>query len=208
MGNSTHRGRPRSAGENLADGAHGAPFAVHLAIQDETQAVLEYLADEFRKQLQFADRELIQTQELLSDAIDTLAACFDGIQGSIDCGAQGVREPAPERESLGHSIPFGDPARGCSRQLETHINTAIRTLQFQDIANQLIDHAMHRVSAMNDALTDIKTMSEEQHTDPTSFIDYLYRHKESILRKVANLDERKTNPVSQGHMGTGEIELF
>jgi hypothetical protein len=61
---------------------------------------------------------------------------------------------------------------------------------------------------MNDTLADIKSLSAKAPVDSNGFIDQLCRQKESILHKVANLDEHKTNPVSQGHMGTGEIELF
>jgi hypothetical protein len=169
-------------------------------VQRETISVFEYLADEFQKQLGYADRELGQTQILLQDAIETLTESFCRIHVGVEAIADRVRETA--QQSGDESV------QELSAQLENDINTAIRSLQFQDMTRQLVDHAIHRISAMNHALADIKTMSEERHEDWPSFIDYLYRHKESILMKVASLDERKTNPVSQGHMGSGDIDLF
>jgi len=180
-----------------------------LAVQDETQAVLTCLAEEFGKQLHYAHRELNQTQELLNDAINTLIACVTSIHRSVDAITGGVRRTAAESQASGKpTSPAVKTVLNISDQLEANINTAIRTLQFQDITTQLIDHAIHRVSAMNDTLADIKSLSAKAPVDSNGFIDQLCRQKESILHKVANLDEHKTNPVSQGHMGTGEIELF
>jgi hypothetical protein len=196
-------------------------------VERETQAVLDYLAEEFQKQFDYADRELSQTQELLRDAIDTLTISFSSIYGNLNAQQSLARtisqesgDPAecPEMEEAGceevaqnrseDSPKIVDKVLEISCQLDIDINTAIRTLQFQDLTNQLIGHAVHRISAMNNALSDIKSVSLSEEGGSDGFIDYLCRHREAILRKVANLDERKPNPVSQGHMGTGDIDLF
>jgi cysteinyl-tRNA synthetase len=173
-------------------------------LQQEMQAVLAYLAVEFRKQLQYADRELSQAQDLLRDAIETLTTCFLGIHRNVQAVIEGVGNAIEARGEAGQL----ETVLKISDQLQTDLHTAIRTLQFQDLTFQLIDHAMHRVSAMNDALSDIQSGLEEERGDTARFVGHLCRHKESILKRVANLDEHKTNPVAQGHMGVGDIELF
>lgn len=165
-------------------------------IQDETRSVLEYLAAEFQQQLTFAGQELIQTQAILQSAVDTLTESFTRIHDGIwMIGQTASHETEPAIQHL-------------SAQLETEIDSAVRSLQFQDLTRQLVEHAAHRITAMQNALADIKNMAEESHDNTASFIDYLYRHKESVLTKVASIDQHKSNPVAQSHMGSGESELF
>lgn len=165
-------------------------------IQDETKSVLEYLAAEFQQQLSFADQELTQTQEILQSAIDTLTDSFTRINDNLwAIGKVADHDAAKTMHRL-------------SVQLENEIDSAVRCLQFQDLTRQLVDHASHRINSMQHALAEITTMSDERHDNTASFIDYLYHHKESIFVKVASIDQRKSNPVSQGHMGSGDIDLF
>ena len=186
-------------------------------IQQETQGVFLCLAEEFDKQLQFAENELTQTQGLLKDAVDTLTACFSGIHEKL-CKPPGADAASlltgdgnqPQESSKSHDGSPGPENEGMAglsdSELEFLLNTAIRTLQFQDLTKQLIDHALHRVAAMRVVMNDIKSVSEGQYR--MSFAELLNHHRASIEHNVANIDEHKTNPVSQGHMMTGEIELF
>lgn len=175
-----------------------------LPIQDEMHAVLEYLAVEFHKQLQYAGRELNQTQELLNDAIGTLTACFAAIHRNVDAVIEDVEDLAAARDET----EAVEKRLNISSQLQADLHIAIRTLQFQDLTSQSIAHATLRVSAMKDVLSDIRSRLEQGRGDSANSMHDLYRCKESILQAVVNLDEHKTNPVSQGHMGVGEIELF
>lgn len=193
----------------VEDSCRGELSGKCLVNGKEAQCVLESLTDELSKQLQFAGQDLTQTQQLLTDAIDTLTACFTSIHVHVDSIARDMGQiiadsKAPDEvmtAAVGYISTVSD-------QLGNDINTAVRVLQFEDIATQLIDHAIHRVSTMNEALSDIKLSLSEAPPETTSYIDQLCRQKEQIFQKLISLDQYKTNPVSQAHMGAGEIELF
>ena len=170
-----------------------------MLVQREAQELFRYLADEFEKQLQYADHELTQTQGLLKDAVETLTTCFTGIHDKVCVPQSRGGDPESPGSKMGHHD---------TSELESLLNAAIRTLQFQDLTKQLIDHALHRVSAMRQVMNDIKSMSADEARGPAHFMEDIGHYYTSIQHNVANLDEHKTNPVSQGHMMTGEIELF
>jgi len=191
--------------------ASSSGAAEHLEmLRLETQSVLRYMAVEFSRQLQFSDNELTQTQSLLKDAIDTLTECFSGINEQL-AQHPGIRlshlSRREKQSKEGDSSPLtAEPEYAGTSELEQLLNTAVRTLQFQDLTKQLVDHALHRVTAMRGVLGEIQAASETQNW--ASLAELLEHLRESIARHVAIIDEHKTNPVSQGHMRTGEIELF
>lgn len=194
---------------DMPESASGA--AEHLeTLRLETQSVLRYMAVEFSRQLQFSDNELTQTQSLLKDAIDTLTECFSGIHEQL-AQHPGIRlahlSGRATQKKVGEASPLtAEPEYAGTSELEQLLNTAVRTLQFQDLTKQLVDHALHRVTAIRGVLSEIQTASEAQNW--ASLAELLEHLRESIARHVAIIDEHKTNPVSQGHMSTGEIELF
>jgi hypothetical protein len=193
----------------LLEGAPAPPNCnqVLRTAREETQAVLNCLAEAFQTQLQQADLELEQTQSLLKDAIEHLTASFSNIHNHVSTQHRLALTQAAHPQN-GDKDAAIDQALEISLTLEQDINTAIRSLQFQDISSQLIEHARHRLWAMNEALGDVDVLAGDGEDESLDFIDNLYRHKETIMLKVSLLDEQKTNPVSQGKMDTGEIELF
>lgn len=173
----------------------------------EIQEVLRCLTRTFALQFRQADLELTQTQALLKDAIERLTASFSNIHAHVGAQHKLALTRAVRQEERGRDEAI-DQALDISIVLEQDINAAIRSLQFQDISTQLLEHAKRRLWAMGEVLADIETLASEAQDESLDFIDHLYRHKEAILHKASLIDERNDSPVSQGHMETGDIELF
>lgn len=181
------------------------------SVQCEMQNLIACLAGEFRKQFHYANRELMQSQDLLADAINTLTTSFTSIHDQVNSqrtlaltGTAGNRQDSVLPASAGNpadALPVAD-------DLDKEITTAIRALQFQDLTTQLLDHALHRIAAMDQALSELPSISVVNPSDSAELIVTIEQAKATIMNDLANLDEHKTNPVSQGHMGTGDIELF
>ncbi len=94
-----------------------------------------------------------------------------------------------------------------SGEIENNVNSAVTTLQFQDLATQLLGHTKARVQAMKSALREMAAAGTGQ-ANPEQHSADLARYRQAIREHVAGLEDVKSNPVSQEHMGAGDIELF
>jgi len=99
-----------------------------------------------------------------------------------------------------------------SGQVEQNVNTAVTSLQFQDLTTQLLGHIERRISAMESVMGSIAAISleEEDKTSDASLECRLrLQHFKEALTEAAKLVEQvKHNPVSQAEMSSGDIELF
>ena len=88
-------------------------------------------------------------------------------------------------------------------EVEAHVHTAVTSLQFQDMANQLLLHADKRIDAMQsviNAATQSNTV-DSQRNQPEYWQKRLQNTQE-IIEKTHH------NPVKQITVDVGDIELF
>ena len=116
--------------------------------------------------------DLDRLNTLLSESCDSLRAGFFGALQQLD--ELRVTRPA-------------DPARFESAR--EHLGSAVKALQFQDMASQLIAHTRHRLRHCADRLAR----------------DALADDEDAAAVEAAPL---RPNPVTQAEMDTGYIELF
>jgi len=88
--------------------------------------------------------------------------------------------------------------------VEHDVKTAVTSLQFQDLATQLIGHSISRQNAMQQVLSGIIAI-DEQHLELGNRIGRWHRK----LSEARDLIERtRHNPVKQINVDAGDIELF
>ncbi|VAW93117.1 Methyl-accepting chemotaxis transducer domain protein [hydrothermal vent metagenome] len=99
--------------------------------------------------------------------------------------------------------------REISDEINSSVGVAVRSLQFEDIVRQLVDHVNKRVAAVeesyqmvNHSFTNGYRVNSVEHL--LELQDIHEKIKSSILKGVAN----NGNPVSQKSMDEGDIELF
>ena len=97
-----------------------------------------------------------------------------------------------------------------SKEIGSHTSSTIRTLQFDDIVQQLAGHTCERIARMQELfaeldgkLTEIKQMDAEDDVAIQQRILEMYKE---VGRFRAKLE--KENPVRQRSMEAGKIELF
>ena len=91
-----------------------------------------------------------------------------------------------------------------TEKLEHDINAAVTNMQFQDMVTQLLNHVLKRVKAVN-AVTHTAAPLVDPATDERS-IAVAQRELDAELRTARETTAK--NPVKQGSMQTGDIELF
>jgi methyl-accepting chemotaxis protein len=89
-------------------------------------------------------------------------------------------------------------------KVEQDVQTAVTSLQFQDLASQLISHSSNRQNAMQRILSGIIEI-DRHHLDQKNKLGCWQRK----LEEARSLIERtRHNPVKQINVDAGDIELF
>lgn len=135
------------------------------------------MAADLQDSLMVASHDLDRLQRLISDATETLMGHFYGASLRIDR----LTRLAAQHPGL----PEGDLHSALG-----HLSGAVTTLQFQDMASQLIAHTHGRLRHCADRLARDVIAGDE---DGAAVIDEA---------------PQRPNPVTQDEMDAGSIELF
>lgn len=97
---------------------------------------------------------------------------------------------------------------GISEKISADVGVAVRSLQFEDMVNQLITHIISKTNNIKEYLEtsnlDVKQNKRESNGD-----DNCNQLITSVSNNVTNILRRDThNPISQTEMGDGEVDLF
>ena len=165
---------------------------------------------------QILQGELGQVSTLVDDAIKTLVESFNSLNGQVaeqetliqsivdefldspasDSGDQGVKQLARISE--------------LARLINQNVASATRSLQFDDIVQQLVVHSRNRAEKMEYLFAGLyEKLSELQVVEPynsTQIEKYIEAMQEEISHFRVALE--KTNPVKQTSMGSGKVKLF
>ncbi len=89
-----------------------------------------------------------------------------------------------------------------SGQVKSEVHTAITSLQFQDMASQLVTHAGRRMDALKTILDGIARIEEQRSINKLE-------HVKTVIRETSELIEKtRHNPVKQVSVDAGDVELF
>ena len=99
-------------------------------------------------------------------------------------------------------------------QVETAVNQAIVSLQFQDMVTQLLGHVSRRLDVLEEVARDEEQLASalRDTSDPASTLrtlDDIQKHVGVLSEKLAALKHGvNNNPVSQTGFSSGDVELF
>jgi methyl-accepting chemotaxis protein len=101
-----------------------------------------------------------------------------------------------------------------AEQVESSVNQAIVSLQFQDMVTQLLSHVMRRLDVMEEVVSDEEQMAValRNTSDPEATmrtLDTLREHVDTVSQKLMTLKKGVDhNPVRQTGYSSGDVELF
>lgn len=96
-----------------------------------------------------------------------------------------------------------------SEKVGAEVGAAITSLQFQDMASQLINHVNGRLQSMDPILESLSTFAAQQEVGGLETLEARLESMLLQLREISTrVDNVEHNPVSQQSMDEGEIELF
>jgi methyl-accepting chemotaxis protein len=99
-------------------------------------------------------------------------------------------------------------------KIELLVGKAVTALQFQDMVSQLMGHVLRRVNALDDVVSQLGQLngvltSAMAETDVSVATNAIKREADKLAESLRDLDAATVkNPVAQGALTTGDIELF
>lgn len=153
------------------------------------------------------ETDLMQTERLLEEAVERLTSSFMAIHQTVE-GRQG----SIDKLLAGGTVSDEDSARlqGMSGEIGAHVNSAITSMQFQDMTSQLIDRTLKRVTGLREFLGTLSAHGEGLMPDTGNdeIVDRL--GKVSMALAIQSLELRSVlrKSVNQQHLDSGDIELF
>ncbi|MBI5170875.1 MAG: hypothetical protein HZA61_15405 [Candidatus Eisenbacteria bacterium] len=197
-----------SQDHDAADAAQAEAIARYLEssrdLIDRLQSLREGVHDTLNEQFQIVAGDLEQLRAILGDAAIKLSSAFRVITTS----AGQMRCALDEAAAADGSDPFVR-LREITSEMTSTTGTTIQSLQFEDMASQLLAHVNHRLGALQQFSKEMSILNAgSNHLPPyltekeldAAFAN-LARHRD-LLRN----DVRKA--VQQQSLDSGEIELF
>jgi len=184
-------------------GEAGRGFAV---VADEVRK-LSARAEHFSHQIRANMNQVHEAIEEAEQAITTMATLdmdfavrskgqLEHTLGSVQQMNQGMSEVIEQQQII-------------SREVDMVVGRAVTSLQFQDMVNQLLQHAKGRVDSMENAwhmMGDWARESKQGSTASRERIDQMRNEVDSLLTRHNKTIINKA--VNQQKLETGDIELF
>jgi methyl-accepting chemotaxis protein len=102
-----------------------------------------------------------------------------------------------------------------TRDVEATVNTAVTTLQFQDLVRQLLAHMIQRFDALNSVSAQLRQLAAQLSAAPDAGVSHESRVRaiEQSCGELSGLFEKVRqmtvhSPVHQASMASGEVEMF
>ena len=182
-------------------------MTINNSLASQVTDLLSGLSDHGSQHLTEVETDLVQTNALLSEAIEKLSASFMAIHAAVTEQQQMV-------DALSTAAKLSPEAtqalKAKSMQIDQHVNAAVTGLQFQDMTNQLIGRTLRRVVGLRDVLEVAGASSIAIPADATNEqLHGILRHiNETLKAESLDLEKELWKAVCQTHMESGDIELF
>ncbi len=169
--------------------------------------LLSGVAAHGRRHLNEVETDLLQTELLLEEAIEKLTSSFLAIHQAV-----GQRQDAIDRLLAGGTPSPEDSAHlsAMSGEIGQHVNTAITSMQFQDMTSQLIDRTLRRVTGLREFLGTLDEHGADIVPDSGSeeIVDRLGKVSMALAIQSLELRSMLRKSVEQKHLQSGDVELF
>lgn len=153
------------------------------------------------------ERDLVQMDVLLDEAIKKLCASFMAIHQAIGM----------QQETLDSVLSAGSTAPEQSERLQAlrdeisrHVSAAVTGLQFQDMTSQLIGRMVQHLAGLRDVFGALgangaAALPESGSEEMLAMLD---RISDRVGARCSELNGLARSTVNQRHMESGDIELF
>jgi hypothetical protein len=176
-------------------------------LSSEVKRVLSGVSDHGAQHLTEIEADLVQTNVLLTEAIDKLGASFMAIHAAVTTQQEAV---SLLLSGAAATPELAERLHATHRDIDRHVGAAITGLQFQDMTSQLIHRTLRRVTGLREVLGGVGSGSSVMppECDIDHIIDTLHAVSAALHEQSQKLESELWKAVRQTHMESGDIELF
>lgn len=173
-------------------------MANYKLLTPQLKGLLSNVSNHGNQHLLEIEVDLIQTENLLGEAIDKLVNSFISINEAVN-----FQQEAVNVLLIGKQISLEDIVRlkKIHEEVGIHVNEAVTSMQFQDMTNQLIGRAVKRVVGLRDALALLGNTGAQMlpESGGEEIIAFLNRINNALVIRNIELEGalRKVRPSKQ-----------
>jgi hypothetical protein len=152
------------------------------------------------------ERDLVQMDVLLDEAIKKLCTSFMAIHHAVDLQQEALNSlladniPAPEYAARFETL------RG---EINQHVGAAVTGLQFQDMTSQLIGRMVRHLAGLRNVFGALDTNGTDLPESGNEALLAMLNHiSDRVGAHCTELADGVRCTVNQRHMNSGDIELF
>ena len=175
-------------------------------ISAQVMHLLSGLSAHGDRHLAEVERDLVQMDGLLDEAIKKLCASFMAVHSAV----------AEQQQALDGLLHGGMSASDYAARVEIihgeinrHVGAAVTGLQFQDMTSQLIGRMVQHLTGLRDVFGALDShVPILPESSDESLLDRLNRISERVGARCSEQACGVRSTVDQRHMESGDIELF
>jgi phosphoglycerate-specific signal transduction histidine kinase len=152
------------------------------------------------------ERDLVQMDVLLGEAIKKLCVSFMAIHHAVDQQQEAVKA------LLADSMPepkYAARFEALHDEIKHHVSAAVTGLQFQDMTSQLIGRMVQHLTGLRDVFGELDgrnpALPESSNED---LLEKLDRIRDRVSARCSEQAGGVRCTVNQHHMESGDIDLF
>lgn len=179
---------------------------------EELRKLLSQVSDHGVQHLTAVEADLLQTQFLLTEAIEKLSVSFENIHQNIS-QQQIVLDELTQQYEFSDDNPLRQHLETLKMEVGDNVGAVVTGMQFQDMTSQLLVRSLQRLAGIKEMLGAFGTDANPSPADVADKDEEVLTYIED-LNTALNMKSHeitggfKQRPVSQKDLTTGDIELF
>ena len=182
------------------------PMTPREQMNQQVLHLLSGVSSHGNRHLAEVERDLVQMDVLLEEAIKKLGESFLAIHGAIRKQQEALDSMLSDDMS---SPDVAVRLEMIRTEINSHVGAALTGLQFQDMTSQLIGRMVRHLSGLRDVFGEIDVgESALPESSNEALLEKLSRISDRVSVRGSCLTGGVRSSVRQHHMESGDIELF
>lgn len=186
------------------------PLNESVLSNDNVDIIIEDLRSDMNEEVKVIKSELAQAKNIIADAIRELLDSFSSLdnlsRSQKNVVASLIENMSSKNDEFGNKL--GDISK-ITTEINTSVDVAIRSLQFEDIVRQLLEFIDKRIAGVEQSFRLVSDSLTNRHNNySTEQVQELRNMQDNIKNNVLKGIANSGNPVSQKSMDEGDVELF
>lgn len=178
------------------------------ALRQTIDKVAEKVSQLVIQEQQAMNDDLVRMSDIVREAAENLRDCFNEMSKQL--ARQSAQLRAGNNKNNQASNENMQALMLTTSEISLHIGKAIRSLQFEDIMQQMIHHSRRRTDEIEKLFVVLTSHISDLDADETPNTEHIIETLENCLTDINAVKQALDlkNPVKQQSLAEGEVEFF